>query len=175
VADSLDISADLAALSRYPLIVVCSGAKSILDVPKTLEALESTGVPVVGYRTSELPAFYSAKSGLNLEIRADDPASIVRIARTHWELGFSTSILVTQPVPRDSEVPLDEMQSTIAGALELTEREGVRGKDVTPYLLRKVVEVVGSRALEANIALLRQNARLAGAIAACLAQSGGDL
>lgn len=172
--DSFDISADLAALSRYPLIVVCSGAKSILDLPKTLEALESMGIPVVGYRTAELPAFYSTRSGLSLEIRADDPASVVELARAHWALGLSTAVLVTQPVPQDSEVPAEEMHSAIAEAFELTEREGFRGKDVTPYLLKKVVEVVGVRALEANIALLRQNARLAGAIAACLAHSGGD-
>jgi pseudouridylate synthase len=174
VADSLDISADLAALSRYPLIVVCSGAKSILDVPKTLEALESMGVPVVGYRTSELPAFYSVRSGLRLEIRADDAASIVKIARAHWDLGFSSAVVVAQAVPPDLEVPAEEMQSTIADALVMTEHVGVRGKDVTPYLLKKVVEVVGARALEANIALLRQNARLAGAIASRLAESGGE-
>lgn len=174
VADSLDISADLLALSRYPLIVVCSGAKSILDLPKTLEALESMGVPVVGYRTSELPAFYSIGSGLKLDIRADEPSSIVRIARAHWDLGFSTAVVVAQAVPPDSEVPIEEVQSRMSEALESSEYEGVRGKDVTPYLLKKMVEMVGARALEANIALLRQNARLAGAIAASLSKSGGE-
>ena len=174
VADSLDISADLLALSRYPLIVVCSGAKSILDLPKTLEALESMGVPVVGYRTSELPAFYSIGSGLKLDIRADEPSSIVRIARAHWDLGFSTAVVVAQAVPPDSEVPIEEVQSRMSEALESSEYEGVRGKDVTPYLLKKMVEIVGARALEANIALLRQNARLAGAIAASLSKSGGE-
>ena len=175
VADSWDISADLAALRRYPMIVVCAGAKSILDLPKTLEALESMGVPVVGYRTSELPAFYSTASGLSLEMRADSPAEVVKIARAHWDLGQSTAVVIAQPVPSDVAIPGDEIRSSIAEALSLTDREGIRGKDVTPYLLRKVVEVMGWRAPEANIALLRQNARLGGAIAACLATTGGRL
>jgi len=174
VSESLDISADLTALARYPLIVVCAGAKSILDLPKTLEALESMGVPVIGYQASELPAFYSRKSALKLEMRADKPEDVVKLARSHWDLGCTTAVVVAQPVPADSEIPAEELRTTISDALALAQVEGIRGKDVTPYLLKRVVEAIGWRALEANIALLRQNARLGGAIANGLAKPGGD-
>lgn len=174
VAQSLDISADLIALARYPLIVVCTGAKSILDLPKTVEALESLGVPVVGYRTSELPAFYSSKSGITLDLRVDQPEEVVALARAHWQLGCSSALVVAQPTPAESEIPAEEMRLTIEGAVDAAEDLQIRGKEVTPFLLKKVAEAIGWRALEANIALLRRNARLAGRIAQALARTGGD-
>ncbi|MEP7273806.1 MAG: pseudouridine-5'-phosphate glycosidase [Acidobacteriota bacterium] len=167
---SFDISADLTALARYPLIVVCAGAKSILDLPKTLEALETLGVPVVGYRTDELPAFYSASSGLRLDLRADRPEEVVSVARAHWQLGCATAVLVVQPVPAEAELPRVEVEVAIEQALDAASLLGIKGKDVTPFLLSRVAELTGSRALSANIALLRQNARLAAKIAKSLAE-----
>jgi len=169
-SESFDLSADLAALSRYPLIVVCAGAKAILDLPKTLETLETLGVPVIGYKTDELPAFYSRNSGLGLELRANNPADIAAIASTPWQLGCRSAVLIAQPVPAELEVPAEEIQLAIDRALDAAAATGVAGKEVTPFLLSRVVELTGGRALIANIALLRQNARLAGEIARSLAE-----
>jgi pseudouridine-5'-phosphate glycosidase len=166
--DSFDISADLLSLARYPLITVCAGAKAILDLPKTMEILETLGVPVIGYETDELPAFYSRSSGLNLDLRADGPEQIARTALTHWRLGFSTGVLVVAPVPVEDEVPAAEIRNVIDEALEAAAREGVTGKAVTPFLLSRVATKTEGRALGANIALLKNNARIAGAIAVAL-------
>jgi pseudouridine-5'-phosphate glycosidase len=169
-SESFDLSADLAALSRYPLIVVCAGAKAILDLPKTLETLETLGVPVIGYKTDELPAFYSRNSGLGLELRANNPGDIAAVASTHWQLGCRSAVLIAQPVPAELEVPAEEIQLAIDCALDAAAATGVAGKEVTPFLLNRVVELTGGRALKANIALLRQNARLAGEIARALTE-----
>ena len=117
-AETFDISADITALARYPVVVVCSGAKAILDLPKTMELLETLGVPVVGYQTSELPAFYSRSSGLPLDLRAEDAAGVTRIARAHWELGFRTAVLVVVPVPQEAEIPRAEIEPLIERAIE---------------------------------------------------------
>jgi pseudouridine-5'-phosphate glycosidase len=167
--DSFDISADLMALARYPLITVCAGAKAILDLPKTIEVLETLGVPVIGYQTDHLPAFYSRSSGLKLELRADNAAQIAKIALTHWRMGFSTGALVVVPVPAENEVPANEIKDVIDEALEAVAREGVAGRNVTPFLLSRIAARTGGRALRANIALLKNNARIAGAIAGALA------
>jgi pseudouridine-5'-phosphate glycosidase len=166
---SFDISADLMALARYPLITVCAGAKAILDLPKTMEVLETLGVPVIGYQTDELPAFYSRSSGLNLDLRADDARQIAKIALAHWQMGFSTGALVVVPVPAEDEVPANEIKDVIDEALEAAAREGVAGRNVTPFLLSRIAARTGGRALRANIALLKNNARIAGAIAVALA------
>jgi len=163
--ESFDISADLAALARYPVITVCAGAKSILDLPKTLELLETLGVPVVGYQTAELPAFYSRASGLRLELRAEAAEEVAEIARTHWRLGFSSAVLVVVPVPPEDEIPATEIGEASERALSLAAEQGVSGKAVTPFLLTQIAEASGGRALRANIALLRNNARVAGEIA----------
>jgi pseudouridine-5'-phosphate glycosidase len=166
--DSFDISADLAALARYPVITVCAGAKAILDLPKTLEVLETLGAPVIGYQTDELPAFYSRSSGLKLDLRADNARQIAKIALAHWRMGFSTGALVVVPVPAEDEVPANEIKNVIDEALDAAAREGVAGRNVTPFLLSRIAAMTGGRALRANIALLKNNARIAGAIAVAL-------
>jgi pseudouridine-5'-phosphate glycosidase len=165
---SFDISADLAALARYPVITVCAGAKAILDLPKTLEVLETLGVPVIGYQTDELPAFYSRSSGLKLDLRADSALQVANIALSHWRLGFSTGALVVVPVPAEDEIPANEIKDVIDEALEAAAREGVAGRNVTPFLLSRIAAMTGGRALRANIALLKNNAQIAGAIAVAL-------
>jgi pseudouridine-5'-phosphate glycosidase len=168
-SDSFDISADLMALARYPVITVCAGAKAILDLPKTLEVLETLGVPVIGYQTDELPAFYSRSSGLKLDARADSAAQIAKIATAHWRMGFSTGALIVAPVPEEDKVPTGEIEDVINEALEAAVREGVAGRNVTPFLLSRIAAKTGGRALRANVALLKNNARIAGAIAVALA------
>jgi pseudouridine-5'-phosphate glycosidase len=165
---SFDISADLNALARYPVITVCAGAKAILDLPKTLEVLETMGVPVIGFETDELPAFYSRSSGLKLELRADKPEQVAALARTHWRLGFSTAVLVVTPTPAEDEVPKDEIEDVIDEVLTTATNKGISGKDVTPFLLSRIAERTEGRALRANIALLRHNAKIAGMIATAL-------
>lgn len=167
-AGSFDISADLMALARYRVITVCAGAKAILDLPKTFEVLETLGVPVIGYQTDELPAFYSRSSGLKLEMRADSAERIAEIALAHWRMGFLTGVLVT--VPAEDEIPAGEIEDVVEEALEAAAREGVAGRQVTPFLLSRVAEKTAGRALGVNIALLKNNARIAGAISVALAK-----
>lgn len=167
--ESFDISADLMALARYPVITVCAGAKAILDLPKTMEVLETLGAPVIGYQTDELPAFYSRSSGLKLDLRADSPEQIAKTALTHWRMRFSTGVLVTAPVPAEDEIPANEIKDVIDEALGAAAKQGVSGKAVTPFLLSRISERTQGRALRANIALLKNNARIAGAIAVALA------
>ncbi len=166
---SFDISADLVALARYPLITVCSGAKAILDLSKTLELLETLGVPLVGFETEELPAFYSRSSGLRLDLSATTPEQISSIAQTHWRLGFSGSLLVVAPTPVEDEVPAPEIEGVIDEALSAADEAGIRGKAVTPFLLSRIASRTEGRTMRANISLLRNNAALAGRIACALA------
>ena len=168
-AESFDVSADLHELARTPVLVVSAGAKAILDLPKTLELLETLGVPVVGYRTGEFPAFYSADSGLALEMRADSPAEIASAFRAQRRLGLEQGMLVANPIPREAEIPRAVMEGYIVRAQEALVSEGIGGKRVTPYLLGKVLEYSGGRSLEANVALLLNNVRLACAVATALA------
>ncbi len=168
-SDTFDISADLAALSRYPMITVCAGAKAILDLPKTMEILETMGVPVIGYRTDELPAFYSRSSGLPLDLRCDEPEQIANVALTHWRMGFTGGLLVVVPLPVEDEVPANELKDAIDEALAAATEQGISGKAVTPFLLSRIAAKTAGRALRANIALLKNNARIAGAIAVALA------
>jgi pseudouridine-5'-phosphate glycosidase len=170
-SDSFDISADLMALARYQVITVCAGAKAILDLSKTMEVLETLGVPVIGYQTDELPAFYSRSSGLRLDARADSASQIAKIALTHWRMGFSTGALVVAPVPAEDGVPAGEIEGVIEEALEAAAREGVAGRNVTPFLLSRIAAKTGGRALRANVALLKNNARIAGEIAVAMAGS----
>lgn len=167
--ESFDISSDLMALASYPVVTVCAGAKSILDLPKTLEALETLGVPVVGYQTSELPAFYSRSSGLKLDLRADHPVEIVRLALTHWGMGFRSSILIVVPVPEEDEIPFAEISDTIDESLKTATDRSISGKALTPFLLAQIAERTAGRSLRANIALLKNNARVAGEIACAMA------
>jgi len=165
-----DISADLCALARIPLVVVSSGAKAILDLPATLEWLESAGVPVIGYATDEFPAFYSRSSGLPLEQRVDTPQEVAGIARARDELGLSTAILVTVPVPEEDGVSTSLVEEALAKALEMAKEQGVRGGALTPFLLGQLNELTQGVTLRANIALLKNNARVAAAVARALAK-----
>jgi pseudouridine-5'-phosphate glycosidase len=165
-SESFDVSADLTALARYPIVVVCAGAKAILDLPKTLEVLETMGVPVVGFETDEFPAFYSRSIGLKLDLRADTPNQVVALARTHWRMGFSTAVLVAVPAPVEDEAPANEISHAIDEALTAATEGGISGKAVTPFLLSRIAARTEGGALRANIALLRNNAMIAGKIAA---------
>ena len=169
VEETLDISADLRELAQTSVITVCAGAKAILDIPKTLEVLETEGVPVVGYRTGELPAFWSRSSGIAAPLRLDTADGIAAFWRARKAIGQQGAILVTNPVPEQSEIPADVMAGHIANAVRAAEAEGIRGKQVTPFLLGKILKLTEGRSLDANIALIRNNARLAGEIAASLA------
>jgi pseudouridine-5'-phosphate glycosidase len=162
---NFDISADLPALAQTPLIVVCAGAKAILDLPATLEYLETLAVPVVGYGTGEFPAFYSALSGLPVSARADTPAEVAAIARAHWDLGMPGAVLVAQPPPPEAALAPDAVNGAIEQALREAGDRGLRGQAVTPFLLERVAELTGGDSLKANLGLLLNNARLAAQIA----------
>ncbi len=166
-----DISADLPQLGRTPTVVVCAGAKAILDLPATLEHLETWGVPVVGYQTEEFPAFYSAESGLKVPYQAQNAAEVAAIARAHWNLGLSSGVLVVVPPPRP--LPRGVVEEAIAQALEEAKAQGVRGHGMTPFLLTRVAELTGRASLTANLELLKNNARVAAEIAAALAEHRG--
>ena len=163
-----DISSDLPELAQTRVAVVCSGAKSILNLPLTLEWLETYGVPVLGYRTGEFPAFYSRESGLLVDARVDTPQEAARIIRTKWALGLGGGVLVTVPVPEDAELPRELAEKAIERALAAAEEQGVTGKALTPFLLSEIARITEGRSLAANIALLRNNAAVAARIAGAL-------
>jgi len=165
---SFDISADLLELSRTPVIVVSAGAKAILDLPKTLEFLETRGVPVLGYRTSVFPAFYSAESELALDLTVESPEQIAVIYRVQRSLGLEQGLLVANPVPKKHEIPPRIMEGYIGTAMAELDQGGVTGKQVTPFLLSRVLELSGGKSLETNIELLFNNVRLACGIAQSL-------
>lgn len=165
-----DVSADLLELGRTPVTVVCAGAKAILDLPLTLEILETQGVPVLGYGTEEFPAFYTRSSGLPVDIRCDTPEEVAEIIRARDTLDLPGGTLVTVPIPADSELPADEAELAIASALAEAEEQGIQGKGVTPFLLARVSELTGQASLRANVALLLNNACVASAIAVALSR-----
>ncbi len=164
-----DVSADLPELGRTPLIVVCSGAKAILDLPNTLEYLETQGVPVIGYETDEFPAFYSRQSGLKVNSMVSGPGEVVRLARSHWELGMESAILVCVPPPKEDALPREAVEKVINQATEEAESKKIHGAALTPYLLNRVSQLTDGASLRANLALLRNNARVAAQIAYNLA------
>jgi pseudouridine-5'-phosphate glycosidase len=169
-----DESADLAELARTPMIVVCAGAKSILDLPATWERLESLGVPVIGYRTREFPGFFSAETGIALEAVADECEQIVDAYRAHRALGRTQAMLVVQPPPASFAIARDVVESAVQQAQRETVENGISGAKVTPFLLAAVTRLTGGSSLDANLALLEQNAGLAGAIATiCCARANG--
>lgn len=167
---AFDVSTDLQALASFPMIVVCAGAKAILDLPATLEYLETMSVPVVGYQTEAFPAFYSRNSGLKVNVKLDTPDEIVKLARTHHEeLGMRSAILVTQPVPAGEEIPKDEMDYYIVQASQEATKKGKHGQELTPFLLQRLSELTNGRSVRTNIALLLNNAHLAAQIAKSMA------
>ena len=167
---SLDESADLMELGRTPVTVVCAGAKAILDLPATLEVLETQGVPVIGYQTDEFPAFYSRTSGLPIDSRVETPREIAAIIRARQELDLNMGMLITVPIPAEDEWPAAEAQIVIDQAIASAEQQGITGKAVTPYLLQRVSDLSGERSKKANIALLLNNARLGAQVAQALAK-----
>ena len=163
-----DISADLPQLAKTPMVVVCAGAKAILDLPATLEYLETVAVPVIGFQTDEFPAFYSPDSGLPVGARANTPEEIAEIAHTHWELGQMSAVLVVNPPPPEVAIPASHVAGEIEQALHEAAAQQIRGQAVSPFLLKRVTELTDGASLQANLGLLRNNARLAARIAACL-------
>jgi pseudouridine-5'-phosphate glycosidase len=166
-----DVSADLPELARTPMIVVCSGAKIVLDLPATREWLETSGVTVAGYGCDELPAFYSARSGLPVDARCDSPEEVAQLFKTQRELGFETALLVTVPIPPGDEVDSALLDQWLAASLAEAESKKIKGRDVTPFLLARMAEQSKGATLHANIALLENNARVAAQIARAIAST----
>jgi len=163
-----DVSADLPELAQARVVVVCAGAKSILDLPATLEALETLGVPVLGYQTENFPTFYSRDSGLRVSLRVENVEQAAAFARHHWQLPRSGGVLLTIPCPADAALAHDEVDNLIREALDEARKEGIRGNQVTPFLLSRVAGTSGGKTLSANLALLRNNAMHAARLAVAL-------
>ena len=172
VGRTMDISADLEELAATPVAVVCAGAKAILDLPRTLEYLETRGVPVVGFGTDELPAFWTRSSGLALQLRRDTPEGVARLIRVQRGLGYRGGMVVAAPIPEAAALPASMIAAAIDAALREADRRGVQGKQVTPFLLAHVNEATAGRTLEANVALALNNATIAARIARALASDG---
>ena len=158
---TFDISADLEELAHTPVTVVCAGAKAILDLPLTLEYLETQGVPVLGYQTEELPAFYTRKSGLSVDYRIDTPQELAKVIHVKKELGLQGGILVTNPIPEEYSMDPDTINRAIDQAVEESKQQGIHGKDTTPFLLARVKDITGGDSLDSNIQLVYNNAKVA--------------
>ena len=168
---SFDISADLQELAHTSVAVVCAGAKSILDLPLTLEYLETHGVPVVSVGQAQFPAFFTRESGLNADFQLDDAVALADFISTKWQLGLSGGVVVANPVPEAHAMPKAEIDAMTEQALREAEAQGVNGKAVTPFLLARIKQLTGGRSLDTNIALVKNNARLGAALAVQLAQT----
>jgi pseudouridine-5'-phosphate glycosidase len=168
VAESFDESQDLTALSRYPVAVVSAGAKAILDLPKTLERLETLGVPVIGYRTAELPGFYTRKSGIKLALTVTDVTTLARVLRSHWRIHPNVGVLIANPIPEDAALDQAFIDDAVARALADARSGGHRGKSLTPFLLSRLDELTEGKSVGANVALAEENARLGGELAVAL-------
>lgn len=164
--EHMDVSADLEELSHTPVTVIAAGAKAILDLPRTLEYLETKGVPVLGYSTDYLPAFFSSSSEYQLNARVDSPKEVADIMKSTDDLEFNGGILVANPIPKEDEIPAAEINEIIEEAIKQEQAAGVKGKDSTPFLLSKIVELTDGKSLEANLALVYNNAELGAKIAA---------
>ena len=167
---TMDISADLEELGQTPVMVVCAGAKSILDLGLTLEYLETKGVPVIGFGTKELPAFYTRTSGFQVDYRIDTPEELAKAFKTQNDLGFPAGMLVTNPIPQEYAMPLETINAAIDQAIAESVEKGIHGKETTPFLLARVAELTGGNSLASNIQLVFNNARLAAKTAAAYAQ-----
>lgn len=166
--NTMDVSADLDELSKTPVCVVCAGAKAILDLPRTMEYLETKGVPVIGFGTDELPAFYTAKSGIPLQWRADDPGEIAAAIRAAQDMGYDGGMLVTVPIPAEWSMDADYINGAIDEALREADEQGVAGKEITPFLLARIKDITGGSSLDANIHLVFNNVKTAARIASQL-------
>jgi pseudouridine-5'-phosphate glycosidase len=170
VSESWDISADLTELAQTDVAVVCAGVKSILDIPKTLEVLETAGVPVIGYKTDEFPAFFTRSSGCPVLQRVDELSRLAAIIKTKYEMGLKGGVVVANPIPVEHEIPAIEITQTIEDALRDAQMQGIQGKAVTPFLLKNIVERTQGRSLKSNIALVKNNARVGAQLAVNLTQ-----
>jgi len=170
-AQSMDVSADLLELARTPVAVVCAGAKSILDLPLTLEVLETQGVPVLALGQEEFPSFYSRGSGLKADFRLDTPAEVAGFLDAHWRLGLSAGVVVANPVPVEHEIPSAEVERWIAQALAEASQQGIAGKASTPFMLKRIAELSGGRSLATNISLVQHNAAFGARLACSLSGS----
>jgi pseudouridine-5'-phosphate glycosidase len=166
---SFDISADLQELARTSVAVVCAGPKSILDIGLTLQYLETHGVPVIGYRSDNLPAFFTRDSGFGVDVRLDEPADVARVMHSKWQLGLNGGLVVANPIPARYGLPRDVVERAIAQALADADAQGISGKAVTPFLLARVNALTGGESLSGNIELMLNNARLAAEIAVAYA------
>ncbi|HTM64202.1 MAG TPA: pseudouridine-5'-phosphate glycosidase [Gammaproteobacteria bacterium] len=166
--DAFDISADLIELSCSPVAVVCAGAKSILDLPRTLEYLETYSIPVIGYGCDTLPAFYTASTSHKLSCRVDDVSSLSNLLKIHWQLGMKSGILITNPINARDEIPAADIDPVIASALKTAAEKQITGKDITPFLLNEIVSVTKGKSMTANISLIKNNIRLGAELAASL-------
>ena len=166
---SMDVSADLTELSRTEVAVISAGVKSILDIGRTLEVLETLGVPVVGYGTDEFPSFFSRSSGVAVPMRVDTPEEVAALMAATWGLGLGSGVSIANPVPAQDEMAHEEIDAVIEQALADCDAHGIHGKDITPYLLGRIVELSGGRSLETNLALVRNNAVVGTAIAVAYA------
>ena len=162
---TLDVSADLEELSRTPLAVVCAGVKSILDIPRTLEYLETKGVPVIGFGCDEFPAFYTPFSGIKAPLRMNLPEETARCMKTHWDLGLGGGLLIANPLFEEKALDPDLLQQVVEESLKSAEDQKISGKDITPFVLEQIVQKTGGASLEANIALIQNNARVGAGIA----------
>ncbi|HET8602205.1 MAG TPA: pseudouridine-5'-phosphate glycosidase [Segeticoccus sp.] len=163
--ETFDVSADLEELARTDVTVVSAGVKSILDIGLTLERLETLGVPVLGYRTDDFPAFYSRHSGQPVPLRVEDPEEAAALMHAKWDLGLRGGVLLANPVPEEEEIPSERISAIIDQALADMAAAGISGKEATPFLLGRIVEITGGESLRTNIALVRNNARLGAAVA----------
>lgn len=163
--ETFDISADLQELAHTNVAVVCAGAKSILDIGLTLEYLETQGVPVVGYETDELPAFYTRKSGFSVDYRVDSPQELAKAIKAKWDLGLDGGLVVANPIPTEYEMDYDKITNAIEDAVKEAEEKGIKGKESTPFLLSKVKEITGGKSLESNIELVYNNAKVGARLA----------
>ena len=161
---SMDISADLDEFAKTNVTVVCAGAKAILDLPKTLEYLETKGVPVIGYQTKTLPAFYTRKSDYSVDYQMDTPEEIAKMMKTKWDLGLNGGVLVTNPIPEEYSLDEEVMNKAIDEAIASANNEGISGKEITPYLLDKIQKITSGTSLESNIKLVHNNCKLASLI-----------
>ena len=166
--DNWDVSADLTELQRTSVAVVSAGAKAILDIPATLEYLETMGVPVIGVGTHDFPSFYSRKSGQQIELRMDEPDQIARFLDTKWRMGLNGGVLIANPIPAENAIPFDAIEEAIQQSIDEAQFQGIKGKRLTPFLLSKIKTITEGKSLAANVALVKNNALLAARIATAL-------
>lgn len=161
VGETFDISSDLTVLAETPIMVVCSGAKAILDLPKTFEYLETMGVPVIGYQTDQFPAFFSRMSGIRLEMSTSTLDQIIAVSQAHWAAGSRSAVVIAVPIPEESDIPQQEIEAALSHALAEAERASISGKAITPFVLSQIEKVTAGRSLKANVTLILNNVRVA--------------